>query len=316
MAWYDHAGLGYRAVQSTEGLAAYSLITTVAPNTYGLGIGGRPLYGTGNPFEVVAHVVSAALVLAVAGAAFGLRRRTGRSGQDARHRSVGDLLPLRRGRDLILGWGPTAVREVSGHLPVFKGNNIGRIRAVLGFAFAVLAALGFDWLTGGAPGTPTPRRAGAITTSPGARWRRPSLGPLVWVDVGVVGIALLWRARRVAIFAAYWHNLWHASWIPMVLVVAALLLVLVGRIRPRQGQLAAFILIPALPRRRVWPSQPISMERQIHREPLSERRRKRNPRRLVLRRRLGRCSRVAHDDTKPALALLNHSVHLLVMRTA
>ncbi|MDA8045644.1 MAG: hypothetical protein M0Z30_10455, partial [Actinomycetota bacterium] len=145
--FYAHSDLGYRAAASGTQLPLSGLVTLVAPNSYGLCVFPQAPRGSSNPVELVAYVGAAALLLAVAGAAFGVaRRRDGGAGpvrSGVRAYFVAACVVI-----ILLGWASPALRSAAAALPVFAGNFIGRIRSVLGFGLAVLAALGWDWLVG------------------------------------------------------------------------------------------------------------------------------------------------------------------------
>lgn len=233
--------LAYRSGQALQGLPFSSLITLIAPNAEGLCVTGHPNQAGANSIELVAYVGAVALVLAVLGAAFRLGRTS----------------PVERGPRLYfvlasvvviaLGWGSTSFREVTQHLPIFADNFIGRIRSILGFTLAALAAIGFDWVT--------VERSRVARTSRGAhsgRNRRDS-GRLRWilpaavcVIAGVIGLLVFWRARRSADLLGYRAEFDHAIGIPLVLVIVAVVLVLVARLRMPWGRTAAFVILPLL----------------------------------------------------------------------
>ena len=72
--WYQVASLSYRSGDARLGLPNSSLFTLVSPNANGLCVAGKSAGVGTNPIESVAYIGAAALVLAVAGAAFGLAR--------------------------------------------------------------------------------------------------------------------------------------------------------------------------------------------------------------------------------------------------
>ena len=231
VSFYGQANLAYRAGSARLGLPFGGLITLIAPNANGLCIGGHATHGTENAVELVAYVGAAAVVLAVAGAAFGLRRRLSAA------RGIRGFFVAAAVVIVVLGWTSPTARQVVAHLPAFAGNFIGRIRSVLGFVLAVLAAIGFDWVT---IRSPDPGKALGQTK------RRRVWAPLVWVTAFAVGILVLLRSRHEALAGNYWADEIRALWIPAVLVAVALVTVGLSRHRHRWAQTAAFIVLPLL----------------------------------------------------------------------
>jgi hypothetical protein len=233
--FYRHADLAYRTGDAKEGLPFAGLITLVAPNSNGLCVAGHPTFGGVNPIELVAFVGAAAMVLAICGAAFG--------GAGGRGRVLGVRAYFAIAVVVIvfLGWGSPPFRVLTAHLPAFADNFIGRIRSVLGFALAVLAAVGFDWVTRGRQPAP------AVTTAE----RRRRTGRWVWIGVVwagalVAGVVVLVAVHHAAVLDQHWSDVKHAIWIPFVLIVVALALVAASRIFPRRGPLVAFVVLPLL----------------------------------------------------------------------
>ena len=74
LSFYQNADLSYRSGDGRVGLPFTGLITLIAPNAYGMCVGGHAVHGPSNPVEMIAYIGSAAAVLAVAGAAFGFSR--------------------------------------------------------------------------------------------------------------------------------------------------------------------------------------------------------------------------------------------------
>jgi hypothetical protein len=234
--FFRNGDLTYRTGQALSGLPFWSLVTLIAPKAVGLCVGGSTATGV-NTVETVAYIGAAAIVLAVTGAAFGP------GGRWPRGRGVRAFFVVAVVVVLALGWGLVQFREVTESLPIFADNFIGRIRSVLGFALAVLAAVGFDWVTLGrnhrAP-------ADSSATSPEARRRHRLWGALVCVVSAVTGLLILLRARDSPVAGDSWSRWGHALWIPLVLTVAAVLLVVGARIRPSPGRMVAFIVLPLL----------------------------------------------------------------------
>ena len=229
LSFYRETNFAYRAGEASAGLPLTGLITLVAPNANGLCIIGKTTQG--NVIETVAFVGAAAMVLAVAGAAFGFgsQRRLTRG-------FVGFFVAAAT-VIVVLGWLSPTARLAVAHLPAFADNFIGRIRSVLGFVLAVLAAIGFDWLT-------LRRKRGQATL--GQRAGRGIWAALVGAGVVVLGLVVAWRFRHDALVGHYWTEQWPTLWIPGVLLVAALAVAGLSRIRHRWTQIGAFILMPLL----------------------------------------------------------------------
>jgi hypothetical protein len=228
--FYEQNNFNYRVADARQGLPLSGLLTLFAPNTYGLCSFGHPLHGAVNPVELVAYVGSAALVLAVAGAAFGLGR-VRREGAGLRGYFVAGAVII-----IVLAWVSPTARSLVDHVPPFSGNFIGRIRSVLGFALAVLAAIGFDWLT--------------LDRNP-TRQRNHRRGPAIWAvgvwsAVALFGLLVVRDAHRQAFSAGYWSDVERALWIPGLLLIAALAVVALSRLRDHRFQTFAFLVIPLL----------------------------------------------------------------------
>jgi hypothetical protein len=231
--FYRYSNFAYRTGEAKVGLPFSGLVTLFAPNTNGLCIGGAaPDTGTVNPIELVAFVGAAALVLAVCGAAYGVRRRQS-TNAGVRGYFVAAVVAI-----VLLGWGATFFRDITIHLPAFAGNFIGRIRSVLGFALAALVAIGFDWVTSrGTPGSEWSRRV---------RLRRGWWAIGVWGVVIAVGLVVLLQLHHTAVVGKYWVDVKHALWVPLVFVAAALAVVVASRVFPRHGPKIAFVVLPLL----------------------------------------------------------------------
>ena len=232
--FYQHSDLSYRSGDGRIGLPLTGLITLISPNAYGLCIGGRPVHGPTNPVELVAYIGSAAAVLAVAGAAFGFSRSQ-RIGRGVRGYFVAVVAFI-----VVLVWISPSLRDVVAHVPVFSDSVLGRIRSVLGFALAVLAALGFDWLT-------LDRRDQGQKIRRSAASGVSRLWPvLVWGTVIVLAAVVLHRVRHDALVAGYWGDVARAIWIPTVIVVLVVAIVIASRLRPQTGRVFAFVVVPLL----------------------------------------------------------------------
>jgi hypothetical protein len=146
------------------------LLSSVLPDSFA---GNHlPVYsGPFNPIEVNVYVGSATLVLA----ALALLRRT-HAARGARTYFAGLAVVA-----VLLVWVQGPLLSWLGALPVFADNPIGRVRALLCFAVAVLAALGFDALLRGER-----RRleavvlaVGVVALGLGCRWALARFGDLL-----------------------------------------------------------------------------------------------------------------------------------------
>jgi hypothetical protein len=141
------------------------LFSSVLPDSFAANH--LPVYsGPFNPIEVNAYLGSATLVLA----AVALLRRT-TAGRGARTYLAG-LAVI----SVLLVWVQGPLLSWLGALPVFAGNPIGRVRALLCFAVAMLAALGFDAVVRGG-------------------WRRFEIVVLA-AGVAGLGLACRWALAR------------------------------------------------------------------------------------------------------------------------
>ena len=112
---------------------------------------------------------------------------------------------------LILGWVGGPLLGIAQHFPVFSNNDVGRIRSVLGFFIAVLAAIGFDALQ-----------------------RRPERRPrwtvsaefVVW---SLAAVAVLFTLHRVQLASRASHLVSSSRYVlPLVVAVFAVLAVAVA----------------------------------------------------------------------------------------
>ncbi|HET6963785.1 MAG TPA: YfhO family protein [Acidimicrobiales bacterium] len=263
--FYRSLDTGYRSGQAKAGLPLGGLVTTFAPNSNGLCIVGRSgaavSYGPVNPIELVAYVGSAALVLALLGAAFAVAsRRWNQRGTRAFFFAATVAIAL-------LGWASPTARSLTAKLPVFSNNFIGRIRSVLGFTLAVLAAFGFDWLMSrrgrsasaarpvsaapAAPAVGATRATGDAGPHPAAHWKPARAWRAAWaaaiVGGAVVAGVLVLRASHRDAFAGHYLHWWnHAIAIPAVLMAASAALAGGAVLWRRTGAGLAFLLLPVL----------------------------------------------------------------------
>jgi hypothetical protein len=230
--FFAHSDLGYRTGDAKAGLPLSGLVTLFAPNSNGLCSFGQTDHGAVNPIELVAYIGSAALILAIAGAAFGLdRRRRAGEGRGVRGFFVAACVVI-----ILLAWVSPSLRSVVSGLPAFADNFIGRIRSVLGFGLAVLAGIGFEWLTTTVRDRDPDRRR---------RWRA------VWavvVGVGSVGFGLvvLRAAHRDAFAGGYWPAVRNALVVPGILLVVAAAVLALSRLPVPPARTLAFLVIPVL----------------------------------------------------------------------
>jgi hypothetical protein len=228
---YSSANLAYRSGNAKAGLPLSGLLTLFAPNAYGLCVFGRPNHGSTNPVELVAYVGAAALVLAIAGAAFGPARERilGMRGITGYFVAACTLI-------ILLCWVSPTMRSVVAGLPAFAGNFIGRIRSVLGFGLAVLAGIGFDWLM-------SPDRERLRT----AAWRRARVWAAVVVTACLAaGIVILRDAHRAAFSGGYAADLRNALLVPGILLAGAASVVVIARLGGANARNFAFLVIPLL----------------------------------------------------------------------
>lgn len=242
--FYRVNSFAYRSGEAKAGLPAGGLVTAFAPNANGLCTvnrsGAAVVHGPVNPIELVAYVGAAALVLAVVGAAVSLQHPR------ADRRRATAYFVVAAAVIVTLGWVSPGARSLVASLPVFAGNFIGRIRSLLGLVAAVLAGIGFDWLT---------RRP-----RPGTGGRRPlrdhrlrpegGTAALVWAAVvpavAVVGGLLAVRSAHRAAFAGHYLPAWHkAVEGPTILLLAAAVVAAVTAVSRRRGvTTVAFVLLP------------------------------------------------------------------------
>lgn len=172
-------------------------------NRYGAG---SPFGREINPIEIAMHVGSVAVLL------IGLALLRGRSLPRPRGVQTFLLLTSVLSLWLIFVQGPLVTWMAV--LPIFDGNPIGRLRAVLGFTAAALAGLGFDALVRGAEPLARRRRAERLAIPAGLvgllvlgvivdRAQTPLFGPGVRTDVVLAcGAALL--AGGLVLAATRW----------------------------------------------------------------------------------------------------------------
>lgn len=211
--------LGYRRQSSTDHLPLYTMGTLAAPNILGTPVE-RNYFGPGNYVEVqgFAGVTSLALVgIAAFRGSGSVVRRAGPYLWTA----AGIMIVL-----LYLGGWPLALAQT---IPPFNANFVGRLRSVLGFVLAALAAIGFEALVSG--------------------WKRPESWARFISLLGVASGAALaglvgWGIWNRAVAAEQTSEVLNGLTVPLAvgfLFIGALVL----RLRTNLG-VAAFGLIPML----------------------------------------------------------------------
>ena len=237
-ATYTSSDMSYRSGLGLSPLPLSGLMTLFVPDANGLCLGGTQTYGSWSPIELVAYVGSAAMVLAVVGAVANLRR------VDSDGRSVRGYFTIAAAFVLFVGWGTTLVLEIIDHLPVFSGNPIGRIRALLGFFLAVLVGFGFDALQR----RYRRRRELAAEAKPSRSLsRRVLLWQLVVVG-GALGLAagVAWYAQENAKAGGFRHALLTHSKAPILLIAIAVFCVVIAYLRWRPTTMLALVALPVL----------------------------------------------------------------------
>lgn len=236
---YQNTDLSYREAAGLSGLNISGLLTLVVPDLNGLCVvGGAQQFGGANAVELVAYVGAAALILAIRGTVVGF----GRSAQLAR--GVRSLVVIAAVFIVALVFVSPTLRRITAELPVFSNNPVPRLRSILGFLLAVLAGLGFDWLT---------RSDRPVDESHRGRTRRRAGEIIVWTVVLVAGVIVLLQTRRQALRDGYWAEVKVRLFMPAVLAAIALLCVAAVALRrwlsSRRAfdvRAVAFVVVPIL----------------------------------------------------------------------
>ncbi|MDT7615589.1 MAG: hypothetical protein QOF00_3036 [Pseudonocardiales bacterium] len=164
-----------------------ALITALAPEGLGnVNPGQQPAFMLGVNFvEALSYVGAVAIVLAVVAVA-----SPGR-GRGLLPRGVWFFLIVAIGLTVATTYGGGPLLAVAQKLPVlFSDNYVGRVRSVLGFLIAVLAAAGFEVVLRGRE--PTREPTGRL------RWAVPVYGAVVWLAAAAGTAWIWWRARDLA----------------------------------------------------------------------------------------------------------------------
>ncbi|HST66863.1 MAG TPA: YfhO family protein, partial [Mycobacteriales bacterium] len=130
--------LAERAQTPAEHLPAAMLFTTAVWRAFGTqqGDDAVPYWGPINVVEGLSFVGAGALVLVL----LALLRPSGAP------RGVRSYFAVAAAVSIVLGYAGGPALALAQHLPVFSDNPVYRIRSVLGFFLAVLAAIGYDAL--------------------------------------------------------------------------------------------------------------------------------------------------------------------------
>jgi hypothetical protein len=127
-----------RAQTASNHLPLLSLVTAAAPTVYGVCGARSPYFGPFNDVETNAFIGATALVLA--GVAV-LRGPSSFVPRGIRAYFVGATAIT-----VVLGWWGHFPLAIAQKFPVFTNNPVFRVRSILGFFVAVLAAIGYDRL--------------------------------------------------------------------------------------------------------------------------------------------------------------------------
>jgi hypothetical protein len=135
--------LAGRGQSPADHLPLSMLFTAAVPDAFGTEAGDDkvPYWGPVTAIEGLSFVGAGALVLV----AFALLRRSGGPRGVRAYFGVAALVAI------VLGYGGGPALALAQHLPVFSDNPVFRIRSVLGFFLAVLAAFGYDALVRSRP---------------------------------------------------------------------------------------------------------------------------------------------------------------------
>ena len=214
--------LSYREQQPTDHLPFSSLLTLAAPYAFGSETDGT-FFGYRNAIEAIAYVGVVCLVLCLCALCLRVPVRVPRGVTVLMAGTVGTLV--------LVAWSSEALLGVVQSLPFLGSSFIGRTRAVLAFALAVLAAIGAERL---------------VRLDPGSR-------PLRWsavLPVVAAAGALAWAlrgARAAAAEADRTEVLLRALVLPS-LVLGAVVLAVAVAVAVRQGRAGrlALLVLPAL----------------------------------------------------------------------
>ncbi|RXZ51582.1 YfhO family protein [Agromyces binzhouensis] len=177
--------LSIRQQSSESHLPIEDLASALVPD-----INGGPTIGSwgGHPVEHLSYASAVALVLLATVALF----RRGASVQ----RGVAIFFAIALGVSVLLVYVGGPLLGLAQELPIFSNNPVGRLRVIVGFSAAILAAIGFDrMLSPDAPGADL-RRTWAGSSIGGRLALAGRLAVPAVLASGAVGIVLL-ALRRV-----------------------------------------------------------------------------------------------------------------------
>jgi hypothetical protein len=234
--------MGYRVQTSDQHLPFSGLLTLVDPSANGLCIGGVTR-GSVNPIELIAYVGAGAIGLAVLAVSTFFWRRSRSDGRGSEGFLISAAIIL-----IAVGWIGGPMLATLQQLPIFSNNFVGRIRAVLGFVLAAIAAYGFDVVrydfnTAGHQWSRVSGRERqgkrSATAGEGIRLGRRALAVIwfasTWIAVAVIAIAILFQSHSEATHAGLPHEYWGAVRatlpIPALLLVATIFLFVLTRLR-------------------------------------------------------------------------------------
>ena len=232
--------LAGRAQTPDEHLPAAMLLTAAVWRGFGTqnGDDAVPYWGPINTIEGLSFVGAGALVLVL----FALLRPSGAP------RGVRGYFAAAAAVSIVLGYAGGPALGLAQHLPVFSDNPVYRIRSVLGFFLAVLAAVGYDTLV--RPVQPRRVRGPAATHGlAAARGPATARGPAAagWLLAGVGAYLSAKHLLRLGYQAGqgpYVKRQILLALLPAVLVLGAGLLA--RRPRPRTIVLAVIPVVVAV----------------------------------------------------------------------
>jgi hypothetical protein len=200
-----------RAQTASAHLPMLSLVTAAAPTVYGVCGARAPYFGPFNDVETNAFIGAAALVLA--GIAV-LRGPSSFVPRGVRGYFIGATAVT-----VILGWWGGFPLAIAQKFPVFSNNPVFRVRSMLGFFVAVLAAIGFDRLV--------------RSPHPGSRNRAIAEGVGWGLAAAIAADAIHRFDHTYASNRFYDRNAWA---LPLVAGVIAFLIVIALAFRPVSGR--------------------------------------------------------------------------------
>lgn len=259
--------LSYRDSVKGQFAPLYTLLTTLSPDILGTCVNGQQ-YGSNSPIEAAAFVGAATVVLAVVPLLW-------RRGRWAPPGHVVWFFTAITVLCVVVGWYGGPLLDLVQRLPVFSNSLIWRVRVILGFTVAVLAALGLDRALafladrrprgrggrgGGPPDGAVPRDT-ATTQPDGSTAGSPS-GPRAWVGsrspleafvvlllvlgAAYTAYATLLSGRANAISGSFYLQWRGATLGAGAVVAAAVVLLLVVRLAPRYVARPALAAVVAL----------------------------------------------------------------------